>query len=111
MPEDLPSLSALVEHVRRELETIDLQRQAAGKVALFSLSSLELELHFTVTHNDTKKGGIDLKIVSAGLETAHKAEQVHKIKILYTAVAENARGAPLGSRAEFPDVTDISPLR
>ena len=77
------NLKQLVSQIRGELEDLDRERQAQGKSPLFELEKLELEVKFTVTENQAKKAGFDLKIVSAGTEGTHRQETVHTVKLQY----------------------------
>ena len=89
-------LKELVQEVRRQLESLDQERTAAGADALFELQSMELELRFTVEESTTGKGGFDLKVITAGGEDKESSESVQTVKITYR-VPDGYRG--FGGRA------------
>jgi len=93
------NLQELISQIRDELETLDRNREAAGKPPLFHLESLELELKFAVAENAGSKGGVDLKVISFGADEAVREEQVQTVRLRYRA-APTTEETPLpGTRA------------
>lgn len=81
-------VAELVSRVREELETLDTNRQASGKPALFSLEQLELELQFTAVERTDGHGGIDLKVISVGGALGVESSAVQVIRLQFGLDAE-----------------------
>lgn len=91
-------LSDVISTIRDELITIDIERRRRKVVAAFALTEIEIELQFTVEKTGARKGGFDLKVVSAGGEKQHKETEVQKIRIKLGPAGADSEPAPLGSR-------------
>jgi hypothetical protein len=107
-------LQNLVTAIRDELERIDEGRLKAKKPALFHLADMELELNFTVVENVGAKGGIDLKVVSFGMEGSLKSEQVQKVRLKFKVPKEVQAANVVGARAHSTSAShkpeDIEPI-
>lgn len=97
-------LKDLVAHVRAELESLDRERQKAGREALFELESLELELKCTVTENTAIKGGIDIKVASIGAEMGDSGERIQTITLKYRVAQKPDHPMPLGARGHSSNI-------
>jgi hypothetical protein len=91
-------IKELVEDLRRQLESLDRDRQNQSLPPLFALGSVEIELSFVVKENATGKGGFDLKIISADMGGTHAEEAVQKIKITLQPLESEFGNAALGTR-------------
>jgi Trypsin-co-occurring domain 2 len=110
------NLVQLVSAVRSQLESTEREMRSAGKAPLFDLEGFELEIKFTVSENDTQKGGFDIKVVNLGSQSDVKAEEVQSIKIKYSVSRRALSTGVLGSRAHSTTIDagaekkDIKPL-
>ena len=99
------SIRTLIEAVSRELLESQVQRQAAGRVALFEVECLTLEISFVATTSKHGSGGFDLKVVKADAGAQYDKQSIQKVILTLKAIADiadesgqRARVAPTGMR-------------
>jgi hypothetical protein len=91
--DDSPGLGEIIRRVSDELLDAQAARRASGREAVFEVSALDIELNFVVTRSRLGRGGIDLKIVSAGGEMQYESQQVQKVTVRLAAPAERPESA------------------
>jgi hypothetical protein len=91
------TISQLVTAVRDELDKIELERNVRGRLPMFQLSKMEIEVQFVVKVDETVKGGFDLQVFSVGGKRAAGTEKTQVVTLSYDLLPE-AAGAP-GARA------------
>lgn len=72
-------LSQLVELIHSELEESQRRREEQGRAPLFRVSSMDLEVRFVVSSEASVKGGLDIKVLSAGAGKVESSETVHRL--------------------------------
>jgi hypothetical protein len=109
------NLKELVQEIRKQLEELDQERIAQGTDAMFELQNVELELKFTVRGSSSQKGGLDIKIVTAGTEKQEGTETIQTIKISYKASplyqGVGTRAHHSTTTADKTGVKGIKPMR
>ena len=80
------SIRTLIEAVSRELLDSQVQRQAAGRAALFKVEGLTLEISFVATTSKHGSGGFDLKVVKADAGAQYDKQSIQKVMLTLKAV-------------------------
>ena len=92
------SVSELIAQIRNELVNAEAERRAKGNDPLLELQQVEIEVNFVVGASETRKGGLDLKVITLGGEKERRREEVQKVKIVLQKFAGGDADAPEGSR-------------
>lgn len=92
-------IHSLITAIRDSLDKVDDEMQRASRETLFELDTLEIELKCVATESKEKKGGIDLKVISASATGQVKAESVQTIKIRYSVTSKAKQNQVSGVRA------------
>lgn len=117
------SLKNVIAKLRDELVAADEERRSANREAILTLREVVIELHVTVSEARERSGGIDVKVVSLGMGSDRRTEEIQKITVRLGAVDgstgdEDGEGerTPAGTRfrraGKGPDAGDgdIQPL-
>jgi Trypsin-co-occurring domain 2 len=99
------TFSDLIDHVTAELWDSYKARKQSGRVPLFKLQSLDLEISFVVVGRRTGSAGLDIKIVKAGGEYAHERQAVQRAVLHLSALTSG------DDDSELADFGDSLPLR
>lgn len=88
-------LKELLARVQEELRESQSERQERGEEAIFEVDRLTLEVNFVALVDREARGGLDLKIVTAGGSHRYQAQQVHKVVLELTGVPHPTMQDPL----------------
>jgi hypothetical protein len=110
MPGPKIDLASFVTAVREGLESTEQDMTMTNRSPLFELESFELEVHFVMSSSETDERGFDLKVISLGLESESKSEEVHTLKLKYKvpqkAIDEHIPGARAHGSTHLPTKHD-----
>jgi len=72
-------IAELIRKVHDELIRSQEIRENEGKAPLFTVKDLSIEVNFIATETLNKEGGLDFKIITAGVNKQYSTQQIHRI--------------------------------
>lgn len=101
MDHDRLGLSALIEHVRREIE--QAKKAGSGEAVRFRLDKVVLDVAFTFAEGNTESGGGDIRIFALRGENTRSAESLNRVTLTMT-IADDADDENGTDEEEPPDL-------
>jgi len=85
----------LLARVQEELRDSQREREARSEEPIFEVDRLTLEVNFVAQVDSELRGGLDLKIVTAGAGQHYQSQQVHKVVLELVGVPQKDGDAAL----------------
>jgi len=79
----------LIRQVHDELLASQKERLSRDESPIFEVEKLTLEVNFIITDETEAKGGFNFKIITAGIGNKYTDQQIHKVTLSLTAVAQD----------------------
>jgi hypothetical protein len=75
----------LIRRVHRELLESRAEREEEGLAPIFEVQGMTIEVNFVATESRDAKGGLDFRVITAGVSRRYDEQQVHKITLTLSA--------------------------
>jgi hypothetical protein len=94
-PTDDLGINDLIDRVSVALSEREKKRIDENRDALFEVKKFDLEINFVVKKADTHRGGLELKVVTAGAEAQYSSETIQKIMLHMETIKPEKKVIPL----------------